>query len=297
LIFFIILLKESARGRLSKRPRVDPPLCSSSDADFAAQNIDFPRKRIRKTPELPQFSIYQDQILDSDRKNPSGQNEPTPSLIGRQINKVWPHISVDIPFRAEFHSISTESTSTQNTRLPLASLSSIAINGAKRAPKIPQEWLKNQSNDHTSEFFGLFSLISLYFINILIAPSIPDDSTADQKLNKALFPIEEAAESFKDCSFNDLLRPLPHFTPIPIAIHSGRPQNLLNDKHWHPLRLFKLFFNWETMSIIVKETNSYAFRTNSAKNPWKTLEIHELYHFFGCLIRLALFKHPPRASY
>jgi Transposase IS4 len=51
------------------------------------------------------------------------------------------------------------------------------------------------------------------------------------------------------------------------------------------------------ISIIVKETNSYAFRTNSAKNPWKTLEIHKLYHFFECLIRLKLFKHPPRAYF
>jgi Transposase IS4 len=51
------------------------------------------------------------------------------------------------------------------------------------------------------------------------------------------------------------------------------------------------------MSIIVKETNSYAFRTNSAQNPWKTLEIQELYHFFGCLIKLALWKHPSRTYY
>ena len=49
------------------------------------------------------------------------------------------------------------------------------------------------------------------------------------------------------------------------------------------------------MSIIIKETNSYAFQINSAKNPRKTLKIHELYHFFGCLIRLELFKHPCRA--
>jgi Transposase IS4 len=48
------------------------------------------------------------------------------------------------------------------------------------------------------------------------------------------------------------------------------------------------------MSLIVKETNSYAFRTNSAQYPWKTLEIQELYHFFGCLIKPALWKHPPR---
>ena len=48
------------------------------------------------------------------------------------------------------------------------------------------------------------------------------------------------------------------------------------------------------MSIIVNSTNSYAFRTNSAQKPWKSLSIPELYHFFGCLIRLGLFKHPPR---
>ena len=30
---------------------------------------------------------------------------------------------------------------------------------------------------------------------------------------------------------------------------------------------------------------------NSAKNPWKSLTISELYWFFGCLIYLELFKH------
>ena len=48
------------------------------------------------------------------------------------------------------------------------------------------------------------------------------------------------------------------------------------------------------MSLIVKETNSYAFRHNSAKNPWKSLSILELYHFFGCLLLLALHKQPIR---
>jgi hypothetical protein len=55
--------------------------------------------------------------------------------------------------------------------------------------------------------------------------------TADQKLNKALFTSEEAAESFKDYSFNNLLRPLPDFIPISTVIHPGKPQNLLNNKH------------------------------------------------------------------
>ena len=107
-----------------------------------------------------------------------------------------------------------------------------------------------------------------------------------------MFSSEEASESFLNCKINDLLRPLSDFTLIPISIHFERPQNLLNDKHWHPLQLFKLFFNWETMSIIIKETNFYAFWMNSAKNSWKSLTISELYWFFGCLIHLSLFKHP-----
>ena len=44
------------------------------------------------------------------------------------------------------------------------------------------------------------------------------------------------------------------------------------------------------MSLIVKETNSYAFYYNSIQNPWKSLFILELYHFFGCLLLLALYK-------
>jgi len=95
---------------------------------------------------------------------------------------------------------------------------------------------------------------------------------------------------------NELLRPLPDFEPISVATHSGSPQNIDINKHWHPLRLFKLFFDWNTMDLIVKETNSFAFRQNSASNPWKTLSIQELYHFFGCLIRLGLSKHPSRHS-
>jgi Transposase IS4 len=103
-----------------------------------------------------------------------------------------------------------------------------------------------------------------------------------------LFGSKEAIEQFEICSFQELLRSLPNFTPISIIPHTGKPQNLDINRHWHSLRLFKLFFSWKTMSIIVNSTNSYAFRTNSAKNPWKTLEIQELYYFFGCLIKLGL---------
>jgi hypothetical protein len=76
--------------------------------------------------------------------------------IGLQTGKIWPHISVDIPFRAEIHQYSSESASKYANREPLASLSSIALNGAQKAPKMPQNWLKNQPNDHTSMFFWLF---------------------------------------------------------------------------------------------------------------------------------------------
>ena len=48
------------------------------------------------------------------------------------------------------------------------------------------------------------------------------------------------------------------------------------------------------MSLIVKETNSFAFRHNSVQNPWKSLSVIELYQFFGCLLLLALHKRPIR---
>ena len=54
-------------------------------------------------------------------------------------------------------------------------------------------------------------------------PSIPDDSTADKMLNKALFSAEEALDLFKDCEINNLLRSLPYFEPISINIHPEKP--------------------------------------------------------------------------
>jgi hypothetical protein len=116
-------------------------------------------------------------------------------------------------------------------------------------------------------FLDCFLTFFFYFINIYIDPSIPDDSIADKTLNSVLFSLKEALELFKDCEINDLLRPLPYFKPISINIYPEKPQNLDINKYWHSLSLFKLFFSWETMSIIIKETNLYAFRTNSAKNP------------------------------
>jgi hypothetical protein len=45
------------------------------------------------------------------------------------------------------------------------------------------------------------------------------------------------------------------------------------------------------MGLIFKEINLYAFQRNSALNPWKSLTIPDLYHFFGYLIRLGLANH------
>jgi hypothetical protein len=129
---------------------------------------------------------------------------------------------------------------------------------------------------------------------ISIAPSIPDDSTADKKLSKFLLASSDEIEQ-KNATISEILRPLPKYNPMVITPHSGASQNLDIGLHWHPLRLFKLFFNWETMALIVKETNFYAFQTNIPSNPWISLLIPELYHFFGCLLKLALYKHPPRA--
>ena len=60
---------------------------------------------------------------------------------------------------------------------------------------------------------------------------IPDDSTADQKLNKALFSVKEALESFVDCKINDLLRLFSDFKSILITIHLEKPQNIDLNRH------------------------------------------------------------------
>jgi hypothetical protein len=41
-----------------------------------------------------------------------------------------------------------------------------------------------------------------------------------------LFDSEEASEQFENCLIEELLRPLPDFTPILIKQYKGRPQNI-----------------------------------------------------------------------
>ena len=47
-------------------------------------------------------------------------------------------------------------------------------------------------------FLLILSLYSIYITNILIAPSITDDSTANKKLNNFLISSVEAAEQFEN---------------------------------------------------------------------------------------------------
>jgi hypothetical protein len=159
-----VQLLNSARGRLTKRSRAISFVVEALLTDSSVKNDTFSseslRKRARKTSQLPQFNIYQDRNFTVDRSKCCGSKSPTPGLIGRQTEKIWPYISVNIPFRSEFHQNSSESSPKYANREPLAPLSSIALNRAQKAPKIPQNWLKNQPNDHTSTFFTLFFIFN-----------------------------------------------------------------------------------------------------------------------------------------
>ncbi len=144
-------------------------------------------------------------------------------------------------------------------------------------------------------FLLIFSLYSIYITNISIAPSISDDLTADKKLNNFLIPLAETAEQFENCSISEILHSLSNFEPFSLKTYLEQFRNLDLNKYWHPLALFQLFFDWKMMSIIIKETNSFAFHNNSAQNLWVSLSIKELYYFFGCLLLLSLHKQSPWA--
>jgi hypothetical protein len=155
-----VQLLHSARRRLIKRPRAKFPVIEALSTDSSVENDTFSsesrRKRARKTTQLPQFDIYHYENFRVNSPKFCGSKLLSLNLIGRQTEKIWPYISVKIPFRPEFHQNSSESSPKHANREPLALLLSIALNGARKAPKFPQDWLKNQLNDHTSTFFTLY---------------------------------------------------------------------------------------------------------------------------------------------
>jgi hypothetical protein len=73
------------------------------------------------------------------------------------LGKIWPHISVEIPIQSEneayLHQNKRQKPSKIGNRKPLVDLLRIFINESQKAPKIPENWMNNQPNDHTSMFF------------------------------------------------------------------------------------------------------------------------------------------------
>jgi hypothetical protein len=89
-------------------------------------------------------------------------------LIRPKTGKIWPHITVEIPFRPDSYSNSAISTVQRDPRRALASLSSIALNSAQKAPQIPQNSLKNQLNNYISKFFYWFLLFFAVFYYLIV---------------------------------------------------------------------------------------------------------------------------------
>ena len=129
---------ESVCRRSKKRPRANSAVLSAFDADFAVQSTNSPRKRTRKTSQLPRFSIYQDETFTANTNEYSSQDEPAPVEFGSRLDKICLNISVEISFRSEFRFILAVSDPKKRSRQPLASISSIALNSTQKAPKIPQ---------------------------------------------------------------------------------------------------------------------------------------------------------------
>jgi Transposase IS4 len=89
------------------------------------------------------------------------------------------------------------------------------------------------------------------------------------------------------------MKEIPDFKPMEIPERKGRavlPQN----KHYNPLQLFLLFFDWDELYNICQQTNSFAERTKPATSTWRPLTKIELLHYFGCLIKLGLYNLPNR---
>jgi len=154
------------------------------------------------------------------------------------LQKIQPHISVEISFQAEFHSKSNFFPPQNHSQNTTKILHSLAINSRQRVPKIPKKWIENQPNDHISTLFSyfllfllIFSLYSIYITNNLIAPSITDDSTADKKLNNFLIPPAEAVEQFENHLISEILRSLPKFEPLSLKPHTGQPRDIDLNKY------------------------------------------------------------------
>ncbi len=80
-------------------------------------------------------------------------------------------------------------------------------------------------------FLLILSLYSIYITNILIAPSITDNSTADKKLNNFLIPSAETAEQFENRLISEILCSLSNFKPLSLKPHLEQPRNINLNKY------------------------------------------------------------------
>jgi hypothetical protein len=134
--FFAIQPIRDAWGRFTKRPRANSPPFQASNNDSFGENGDYSlkshRERLRKASQLFQFGVYQNQIPTSDSPDSDAPRKPTPVIFEPQFGKIWPHISVDIPFRskneANLHQNKYKKPSKIGDQKPLTDLLKIIIN-------------------------------------------------------------------------------------------------------------------------------------------------------------------------
>ena len=77
----------------------------------------------------------------------------------------------------------------------------------------------------------ILSLYSIYITNILIAPSITDDSTINKKLNNFLIPPAEAAEQFENRLILEILCSLSQFKPLSLKSYIEQLRNINLNKY------------------------------------------------------------------
>jgi hypothetical protein len=170
----IIQSFNNTRGRSRKRPRAKIPSSPASSLDFLSENDSESSnphlKRQQKPRQLPQFKVHINQNSTPDSSKLSVSENITPVSIEQELNEIQPFLVVEISLNpdsrhncCEFQSNSTERGSIRSSRQPLSSITELSVNGAQKAPKISQKWLKTQPNDYTSM---LFYFIYIYFTNI-----------------------------------------------------------------------------------------------------------------------------------
>ncbi len=125
-----------ARERLNKRSRVES---ASIESEINELPLIQQVKRPRKASQLAQFSVYEDKIYRTDSPKSDtlfnlSQNEFEPHL-----QKIQPHISIEIPFHPEFQSKSKISALENHSQNTSNILQSLAINSRQRVSKISKK--------------------------------------------------------------------------------------------------------------------------------------------------------------